>query len=303
MSIRFRCDRCGHTFDVDDRFEGKHGKCKHCGHHLEVPGHATDEPHQPAPLRLRPIEGGEAPGPADHLLAPPAPLKVRAAEEDPRVRPHAISDPDEPPLRPDRKSSQYAVLDPHHLGESHGRSGPPPLWTLFPSLTARFVARQFRTLRDWLYLVSLACLVIVLLGYLFQWKILLHLGAVGVVASNIAMLCVGAAYLVTLPFKESLHHGLANLFIPFYAVYYWWSRWPSMKTAVFKTAGAFLPIALVGLAYLVYEEAPVVEKAIERELPALEKKIETTAPELDRKVTRTLDALKNEAESNSNPKP
>ena len=111
-------------------------------------------------------------------------------------------------------------------------------------------------------------MVLVLYGYLFSARPVLHLGATVVVLANGGMLAVGLAYLVSLPFKESLWHGLANLLIPFYAVYYWATRWPRLRRPVRNTVAAFLPILLVGLAYLAYEEAPVVEEEIRRELPA-----------------------------------
>jgi DNA-directed RNA polymerase subunit RPC12/RpoP len=282
MSIRFRCEQCGHPIDVDDRYGGKHGTCKHCGHRLLIP-----EPGEEVPgpsLRLRPLDADEPSGVPAHLLAPQSPLTVRPAEEDPRPRPAAISDPDEPPASGRGRGADYSVLDPHRLTEAHSSSGPPPLWRIFPSLTARFAASYFRMFRDWLYVVSLVFLVVALLGYLFHAKVVLHLGAAGVIASNIGMLCVGTAYLVTLPFKESLAHGLANLLIPFYAIYYWTTRWPRMRTPVSKTLGSFLPIFLVGLAYVVYEEGPVVESMIEKEIPALEKSLE----EGETKVDETL---------------
>jgi hypothetical protein len=305
MSISFICEHCGHPIDVDDRLAGTHGKCKHCHQPLVVPvrGPVLDVGEDaPGPsLRLRPLEGEEPPAVAEHLLAPPEALKVRPAEPEPRPRPTAVSDPDSDPAPPAigpgarrpgaGAAHDYTVLDPYHVSESHSSAGPPPLWTLLPTLTARFFARQFRMLRDRLYVVSIFFVVIVLIGYLFQIKILLHLGALGVIATNIGMLGAGIAYLVTLPFKESLWHGLANLLIPFYAVYYWTTRWPAVKTAVIRTAGSFLPVLLVAIAYLVYKEAPVVEQALEKELPALERVLDEQVPALDRKVEQVLEPL------------
>jgi DNA-directed RNA polymerase subunit RPC12/RpoP len=294
MSIVFLCERCGHRFDVDDDLAGKRARCKHCGHVLVIPAPA---------LRLRPVDGQEPARVADHLLAPPAGLTVRPAEAEPRRKPQAVSDPDSDSAagsqparhggtaRAARGSEAYPVLDPHRLSEVHSSLGPPPRWTLLPSLTARFATRRLRRLRDWLYVVSLAFLVMVLIGYLFQLKILLHLGALGVIAANIGMLATGVVYLVALPFRESLLQGLANLIIPFYAIYYWTTRWPRMKTAVFRTLGAFVPILLVAVAYLAYEEAPVVESTIEKEVPALEKAIETQVPALDQRLERVLEPL------------
>ncbi|SIO58364.1 hypothetical protein SAMN05444166_5652 [Singulisphaera sp. GP187] len=286
MPIRFQCEQCGHTIEVDDHLGGKHGKCKHCGHSLVVPTSRVEEA-GPA-LRLRPLAGEEPSEPLGKLLNTPPPLKVRAAEADPRIIAEMISDADEPPLTHGRPSDDYVVTDPYQLSRAHSSTGPPPLWTLLPRMSARWLARNLRTLRNWLYVASVGFLVLVLIGYLFQWKTLLHLGALGVVASNVSMLYVGVAYLISLPFKEGLRYGLANLLIPFYAIYYWSTRWNRMKTAVYKTVGSFLPIALVGLAYLIYEEAPVVEAAIERKLPGLEQRIERATAKLEAKADTTL---------------
>jgi hypothetical protein len=211
----------------------------------------------------------------------------------------AVSAPDtEPEDKVDRQgtrpvaghvSKDYRVLDPFHVSETRSSVGPPPLWMLLPTLTARFLASRFRTLRDWLYVVSLASLVLVLIGYLFQIKLLLHLGALGVIAANIGMLGAGLAYLITLPFKEGLRHGLANLLIPGYAIYYWVTRWPRMRTPVYRTLGSFLPILLVAIAYAVYEEAPAVERVLEKEAPALEKALESRVPALDRQLEQVLE--------------
>jgi hypothetical protein len=222
---------------------------------------------------------------AEHLLRPPTPLTVRPAESDPILRPAAISDPDAPPSHHGRphEAPPYEVLEPGGEGRG-GASGPPSALELVPVRIARSVARALRTLRDWLYLISLTALVVVLLGYLFQWKILLHLGAVVVVASNISMLVVGLAYLVSLPFKEGLRYGLANLLVPFYVVYYGWTRWSKMKPAVVNTVRSFTPILLVGVAYLVYEEGPVIERKIESEFTELEKAVETKLPDLEKNL-------------------
>lgn len=284
MSIRFACEKCGHPIEVSDRFEGKHGKCKHCGHHITVPDHVA-EAHD-SPLRLRPVETDEPEGIHAHLLAPQAPLKVRAAEEDPKVRLEAITEPDLPPhsrlggLLRGRGDQDYTVKAASAASLQHSATGPAPFWLSYSNQAARFIARIFRILRDWIYVVSIFFLVLVLVGYLFQISPLLHLGATGVIAANIGMLCVGVAYLVSLPFKESPFHGLANLFIPFYAIYYWTTRWHKMKVPVFKTLGSFVPIMLVGLAYLIYEERdeikkdlPGIERAIEEKVEALEGKV------------------------------
>src|SRR5262249_7371047 len=93
MAITFLCERCGHPIEVDDRLGGKPGTCKHWGRPLVVP----DQGGGAAPLRLRPVDGGEPVGVSDHLLDRPAPLHVRPAGEEPKPTPEAITSPDEPP--------------------------------------------------------------------------------------------------------------------------------------------------------------------------------------------------------------
>src|SRR5262245_28747797 len=94
-----------------------------------------------------------------------------------------------------------------------------------------------------------------------------HVGAVLVVAAKVGMRAGGEAYLASLAFKEGLACGLLNLLVPFYAVYYWVTRWHKMRRPVLKTLGAFVPIALVGLAYFLYTEGPTIEKEIEQAVP------------------------------------
>lgn len=121
------------------------------------------------------------------------------------------------------------------------------------------------------------------------------------IAANIEMLVVGTAYLVTLPFKESLHHGLANLFPP-YAFYYWYTRWPKMKTPVKKTVGEFLPIALAGLGYFLYEDGAKIEEVggkviekIEGKVEGAVGKVEGKAPALGKALDGVLDEPGQEA--------
>ncbi len=275
VSIEFSCEHCGHKIDVDERLAGKHGTCKHCGHAIIVPNHSiradADEP-----LLLRPIDTPEPRGPHAHLLDARAPLVITAATEEPHTRPEAISGSDDPG---GSVSGDYTLRATGK--ERHSSAGPPPFWVNAPSLLARSIARRLRTLRDWIYLVSVIALVLALIGFLFQLKSLLHVGVVVAIAANIGILVVGLAYLVTLPFKEGMGYGLANLLIPFYAVYYWYTHWPKMKPAVQKTFGSFVPILIAAVAFFSYEEGPKLIEEVEREVPIIEEKIEEAVKKID----------------------
>jgi hypothetical protein len=292
MAIQFHCEACGRLIEVGDHFAGQHGHCKHCGRPIVIPQPAHHAAGADDGFRLKPAEGAEPAGVHDHLLNDHTPLGVRHAEAEPKVEPRSITNPDTEPLRP---GDDYTIRPPS-VKVQHSSAGPPPFWVNIPTLTARSLARLFRTLRDWGYMISLAFLVLALIGFVFGLKGALHVGVVVAIAANIEMLVVGVAYLVTLPFKESLHHGLMNFFPP-YALYYWYTRWPQMKVPVKKTIGAFLPMALAATFYFAYEDGAEFEKKAVQKLEAIEGKVERgvhqvedkVAPGVEKKIDKVLD--------------
>jgi DNA-directed RNA polymerase subunit RPC12/RpoP len=278
MSIRFACEKCGHVFDVADEAEGRHGRCRRCGHHVIVP---VADASNGAGLRLKPIEADAAERSPAHLLDSPPPLSLRPDEAKDINWPAAVSRETADDQLHNRGRPNYDVGQRFDGRDLRSSTGPTPLWWNFPSLTARLIARWLRKTRDVLYYVSLASLVLILYGFLFKAKMLLHLGAVLIVGSNISMFCVGTSYLFTLPFKDSLRQGLACL-VPFYAVYYWISRWHRMRQAVLNTLAAFIPMLLVALAYFFYQEAPAIENEVERLGPRIESEADEVIRDLER---------------------
>lgn len=286
------CEHCGRPIAVD-RFQGERVRCDHCGRPHDVAANRRPSSHAAEPeLRLKDDESIEAipvqltPGRGD--------FQLKHAEADPEIKPKMISSVEDETIPAERsalhrilnrrpKNPNYRVLDPHGFSRSKGKAGPPPIWVNMPTLSARFIARKLRDLRDWAYVISILGLVMALVGYLFQQKTLLHLGGFVVVAANIGVLCVGTSYLLMLPFKESFWKGLFCLFPP-YAIYYWASNWSRLKRPVVKTLGAFLPIVLVGWAILIYRETPIVEKKIEENLPEIEKKIDDTLDRVESEI-------------------
>lgn len=278
MSIRFACEKCGYVFDVVDAAEGKHGCCRRCGHHVLVPAaHKSQE----AGLRLKPIDADTAERSPAHLLNRPAPLNLRPDEAKEMNWPAAVSHDAADEHLHNRGRTNYGLGQTFDGHASRASTGPPPLWWNFPSLTARLIARLLRKARDLLYYVSLASLVLILYGFLFKAKMLMHLGAVLIVGSNIAMFYVGASYLCTLPFKDSLRQGLACL-VPFYAVYYWMKHWHRLRRAALNTLAAFIPMLLVALAYFFYQEAPAIENQVNRLAPQIQSKADNTVRQIER---------------------
>lgn len=276
MSIRFVCQHCRHPIEVDDALHGRHGKCKHCGHALVVPDESglSNNPG----LRLRPPDENEPVRGLGHLLDSPEPLSLQSAPPERENWSKSVSRPDERLASSGPARYRVTALRGPRRGR---RSGPTPLWLRLPSTSARLIARLLRKARDFLYLISVASLVAVLLGFVFKAKTAMHVGAAVIVPVNGWMLCVALAYLVTLPFKENLGQGLACLFVPGYIFYYWIKHWKQMRRPVLNTLFAFVPMLLLALAYLFYVEEPVIKSTLDRELPRLEHQVDKELTEVD----------------------
>ncbi len=233
---------------------------------MNRPGDPSPQPPDESPaeagFRLRPISGADVPtgGHAPHHNPAPA-LKIRPLADPAAAIPSPPTGADHTPIE---------VLDPDGVLKPHARTHLNPH---YETRLARFLASRLRSTRDWLYLISLALLVVALIGFLFQLKPLLHLGGVGVVLANILMLVDGIAYLMVVPFRTSLAQGLGVLLVPPYAVYYWIKHWDRMRKPLFSTVGSFLPIGIAALAYFAYEEAPVIWDKVEQADRVVEKAI------------------------------
>ncbi len=295
MPIHFACEKCGHPFEVDDRHAGHLGRCKHCGHVNMIPGSARPagaESPAGGGLKMRPIEEETTGDPAN--AHPVAGLKVRPVHAGDEAASRGL-DPEEPETKrasargwfgSKRKepSGPYVVLDPDRREDAQARA-----FHLNPHYETRLARMASRTLRGdsrRTGSTSSSLCFLGLAGYAFvssNRPLLPHAGAVGVIACNVGMLVAGVFYLITIPFKHSLPHGVGTLLLPPYAVYYWVTHWPQMRKPVINTLRGFTPIALVGLAYLLYVEAPAIEegaKTVERIVDTKGKAIEgLVAPE------------------------
>ncbi len=275
MAIHFHCEQCGHALQAASDQAGRHGKCKHCGHSVVVPA-VSQAPQQP--LHLKPPESSEPTRSPIHLLAEHERLAFQ-------VEPAAKAEPSAIELRVADRLLDTSGPEAYEVQRepAHARAsrGPPSFLLMLPSHAGGFLASRLRRLRNWLYFVSAVALTAIFLGFLFKYKLAMHFGALVILVANLGLLVVGAAYLVTLPFKEGLIRGSACLLLPPYTVYYWVTRWQKMRLPVKKTLGAFVPILLAGTAYFFYEEGPAIEAAAESKLPAVGRSIESELERVD----------------------
>jgi DNA-directed RNA polymerase subunit RPC12/RpoP len=81
MLLIFRCNRCGREFQVEDRYQGRKGRCKDCGQVMMIP--------RPAFQVIAPASGGEKPAPTVPAV-PPAEeslFRLSPPEQSPRMYP------------------------------------------------------------------------------------------------------------------------------------------------------------------------------------------------------------------------
>ena len=132
-----------------------------------------------------------------------------------------------------------------------------------------------------MHLISIVSLAAILIGFLFKIKLAVHLGAAAIIVTNLGILVVGAAYLISVPFTDGPVRGVACLLLPPYTIHYWVKHWPKMRRPVINTAAAFLPICVAGLAYYFYKDGPAIEATAERRLPGIEQKVERKLESVD----------------------
>jgi hypothetical protein len=269
MAIRFSCERCGHSIELDDEFAGRTGHCTHCGHTMTVPdAHPAEAVTQSADEHgphLRPLVSAITPEEdRDPRLAPATNVMVRplAPDEAARLKAHVDKDLDA------RDQRAPAVLDPYHYERPSRRFH---LSAHYETRLARFLARILRLVDQWLYLVSVVFFAAVVFGFVFKNRAVLHIGAVGIIVTNLVMLVDAMAYLLVLPFRDSLVKGMSVILLPPYAIYYWVTRWDRMRKPVLTVLRSFTPILLVGLAYFFYEEAPLIRTEAKQVAGAVEK--------------------------------
>lgn len=252
MKINFSCERCGHTFEVDESLIGKHGHCKGCGHEMIVPSSG---------FRLAPLPEAADKG---HNTAPQAATKQPSAPRKRREENVGLAPVEKVEKAADRRrdSDEDEVDDgkPYDLDSDYE---PPPSAVPSSSVpvlmearagwrhTVRVLQGKLAVFEDAIYLVLMVFWVIGAGAFLFELKPLAWSMLGALVLCSILLLFLGGIEVFVKPFQESLRHGLAFVLLPPYAIYYVATRWKEMKRPFRKAVGAFVPlIVLLVLAFL-----------------------------------------------------
>jgi hypothetical protein len=248
MSITFQCEHCGNQLTVDESLAGKHGHCKHCGHEMNVPSSA---------FRLEPLQmaGTDGPGPGHRSGAAAAKtsaskprkeeVKLAPIEEPKRARKKSEDDQDDgKPYEFDKE-----FVPPRSAVPS---SSPPVLMEARTGWRrmVRSLLKQLAKLEDAIYMALMVFWLIGAVAFLFELKPLAWSMLAPLVVCSVLLLMLGGFEVFAFPFKESLRHGLAFVFIPPYTIYYIATRWKKIKRPFRNAIGALLPlILLLGLAW------------------------------------------------------
>ncbi len=222
MTITFPCAGCGKQYKSGAENAGKQMRCDACGQAIRIPvprsrdkpatsetSHVVSCPNCAAPCRIRPEWRGqtlECPTCRKHFVVPQAGSRTArtagpvASERDDYLR--NLVDEDE--------SSPAHVLPPR---EETARSNP-------------IKKSRSRHDFDWSNAPMWATIIvsIALLG-LIGFAAVSRPAAVLLLAVGCLLLLSGSLWLLSTPFQESFGCGMMFMFVPFYSLYYTFSRW------------------------------------------------------------------------------
>lgn len=305
--LHFDCEKCGKTFHVDDRFAGRKGRCRSCGHVARI----AESVHAPpevsaAPFRLSPAEERPwiGPKPASHHDAPQA--EPEHAHPQHERHPHhdfeLVDDDDAPVLaQPAAVRGLREIEDfqknPRGYGLADGRAGLRSWFARDSSRPAGWLYVKWRaivsmilnTLRfidDWAYLISVPFLILMLFAIVISNRGLAQFGAVVVVIANYGRFWADLLALYVRPFKDGVIQGVAFLFPP-YSLYYMFVHWERVRSTSRRIATSCIPIVLVLLAYAF---VPAVNPEAAK-LPDVPSKLKSAERELIKDVDTDLEEV------------
>lgn len=215
MSIAFQCERCGKDFQVGSEWAGRRCKCKKCGHEFAIPGERPAvKSRSAAPSR-----------PANGAAGPRAPRSTSG-----QTAAQAFA----------RDGDPYSIGDDDDLWAKQPVSQEPDLGELLPqrprpstSPKKKKKSRRAKSSRSnsdnesfpsWVFLVGLC------FGFVMARQMWLRKPAdvnpawVGLAFVIYTASLSGGLALLVIAFREGVRYGLCCLLIPFYALYYAFTR-------------------------------------------------------------------------------
>jgi hypothetical protein len=258
MSIVFYCHSCGARFNIDPRMAGKQGRCKKCGKHMTVPKveEVAAKAAQPEPVAVGAGAGGGKGwlGEVEASKVSLAPLTIDRMPAASR-KPSMFAEDDLADSKP------YVLAQPER--RSGGRvvspvGGVQALWRRQLGM----VERVFRWVNQAAYLVSVPFIMILLLGIMVRNHSMANMGAVVVVALNVARLVSGTFNLVVVPLRDGL-----NL--------------KKLKKPLRRVIEPAITVGLVGLAFAVF---PWLSYKKEGHIGAALRKFETSLDDVQAKA-------------------
>ena len=251
MSIVFFCTKCGSRFEVADSAAGRSGRCKRCGHRIQIPeeSEASRSVAAVAVAEAGGEPGAEADGPSWLArMGSQVGLKPLTIERMPGLRKPA---PRPTPLDDDLGDSKpYSLVRAWKPPTDALRIGGKPAGrvTIGWRRTWGVIQRFFRRVNEFAYLLSVPFLMLMLIGATAQNRGLALLGAQVVVLLNVGRIVAGLANILAVPFREGLATGLLFLFPP-YTIKYMIDHWSKLEKPTRRVAAPILTIGLVALAF------------------------------------------------------
>lgn len=292
MAIVFACQSCGSRFELDDRFAGKAGRCKHCGERMTIPSNGAAE----APgLKLAPAAAPAA-QPRATATAGRAPTWIDAVNSQIGLAPLSVqtipaartAGRPASPLDDASFTGLYQVRSAPELPRAAGSGKAAELHNFYRRQVGSF-QRVFRWLNDAAYLVSVPFIILLLLGAMVRNRPLALFGATVVVLLNIGRLVTGLVNLVAIPFRDSPAQGVMFLVPPLTFVYIA-QHYKRLRKALRRVGGPLATLALVALVFAFVPWLTRGEKAAQGDL---RERLNTGLQNIEQDVREQADRVRN----------
>lgn len=246
MSIVFFCDDCGARFEVDSKMAGKKGRCKKCGHHIEIPAAKAKLPVAATPLAAAAAATSSsswvaAVNSSDVGLKPLTIDRIPAMRRQP-TKPTPLDD------------DEFEDSSPYNLATPKGERSRGRVTNQVNTVKRVWrneLSSVFKILRwvsETAYLISIPFLMLILFGIMLRSRHLAILGATVVVLLNVGRLGIGIVNLAVFAFREGIPQGVSFLIPPFTFIFLS-KHWSKVHKSAKRVIEPAITIGLVVLAF------------------------------------------------------